>query len=211
MISKIRGILSDQIDDHHVLIEVSGIYYEIMLPSIVMKQLREQYEIGDEVTLSTLYEIESSGGFGHMTPRLVGFLSDREKKFFERLVKVKDFGAKRAMKSLIVPFDQVANAIEHADIKFLTTLPEIGKRSAEKIVAELKGKLAEFMSEDEVFERMSVDDGDLPDFKRETLQALQQMGYKQHEASRMISRAMKRQPDIDKTDELIREVFKHPE
>jgi Holliday junction DNA helicase RuvA len=211
MIAKIKGIIDEFVDDHHILVEVSGIFYDILLPAIIMKEIRESYVPGDEITLCTLYEIESAGGFGSMTPRLIGFLNSQDKRFFEKLVKVKDFGVKRAMKALIVPFDQVALAIEQADIKFLSTLPEIGKRTAEKIVAELKGKVSEFTSDQETSDILSMDDSKLPDFKRETLLALQQMGYKRHEATQMINHALQRKPDINKTDDLILEVFHKPE
>jgi len=206
MIARIRGILSEIIDEHRVIIEVGGIFYEILLPAIVMKELRDHHDIGDEVTFSTLYEIEGSAGFGNLNPRLIGFLHDREKKFFERLVKVKDFGARRAMKSLVVPFAEVASAIERADINFLTTLPEIGKRTAEKIVAELKGKLAEFVSGESVAAEQSEDES-MPDFKREAVVVLLQLGYKQTEARIMVNRALLRKPEINKSEDLVKEVF----
>jgi Holliday junction DNA helicase RuvA len=208
MIARIRGIFSEAIDEHRVIIEVSGIYYEILLPAIVMKELRDRHEIGDEVTFSTLYEIEGSAGFGNLTPRLIGFLRDRDKKFFERLVKVKDFGARRAMKSLTVPFSDVAAAIERADISFMTTLPEIGKRTAEKIIAELKGKLGEFVSGEQPPSDV-ISEESMPDFKREAVVVLLQLGYKQTEARIMVNRAMLRNPEITSSEELVKEVFAH--
>ena len=209
MIARIKGILSEIIDDYHVIVEVHGIFYEILVPAIVMNNLKDRFGIGEEIELSTLYEIDSAGGFGKMTPRLIGFLTDKEKKFFVQMVKVKDFGSKRAIKALVEPLELVANAIETADIKFLSTLPEIGKRSAEKIVAELKGKMTEFLSDDAEIDGM-LDESKLPDFKRDALAALQQLGYKRLEANKMISRVLKLKPEIDQTDELIKEVFRHP-
>jgi len=209
MIARIKGILSEIIDDYHVIVEVHGIFYEILVPAIVMKNLKERYEIGEEIELSTLHEIDSAGGFGKMTPRLIGFLTDREKNFFVQMVKVKDFGSKRAIKALIEPFELVANAIETGDINFLSSLPEIGKRSGEKIVAELKGKMAGFLSDDAQFDGI-LDESKLPDFKRDAITALQQLGYKRLEANKMINRILKLKPEIDQTNELIKEVFRQP-
>jgi len=191
-----------------VIVEVGGIYYEILVPAIVMKELRDRHDIGDEVIFSTLYEIEGSAGFGNLNPRLIGFLHDRDKKFFERLVKVKDFGVRRALKSLVVPFSEVASAVERADINFLTTLPEIGKRTAEKIVAELKGKLAEFVTGEAPISE-AVAEEEMPDFKREAVVVLLQLGYKQTEARIMVNRAMLRKPEIKTSEDLVKEVFSH--
>lgn len=209
MIAKIRGILSELPDDYHVIVDVQGIFYEILLPAIIMKAVKDRYQIGDEVTFSTIHDIESQGGFGKMTPRLIGFLNDREKKFFQQVIKVKDYGAKRAVKSLVEPLEQIASAIETGDIKFLSTLPEIGKRSAEKMVAELKGKMTTFLPDGQAIDS-DIDVSQMPDFKRDTMKALLQLGYKQHEASRMINKAMLRNPKISITDELIKEVFRQP-
>jgi Holliday junction DNA helicase RuvA len=209
MIAKIRGILNEIPDDYHVIVDVNGIYYEILLPAIIMKTVKDRFQIGDEVTFSTIYDIESAGGFGKMTPRLIGFLNDSEKRFFERIIKVKDYGAKRAVKSLVEPLDQIANAIETGDIKFLSSLPEIGNRSAEKMVAELKGKMTGFLPEGSVVDS-SMDESQMPDFKRNTVAALIQLGYKRTEAFRMINKALARNPDISLTDELIKEVFRQP-
>lgn len=191
-----------------MIVEVGGIYYEILVPAIVMKELRDRHDIGDEVIFSTLYEIEGSAGFGNLNPRLIGFLHDRDKKFFERLVKVKDFGVRRALKSLVVPFSEVASAVERADINFLTTLPEIGKRTAEKIVAELKGKLAEFVTGEAPISE-AVAEEEMPDFKREAVVVLLQLGYKQTEARIMVNRAMLRKPEIKTSEDLVKEVFSH--
>lgn len=210
MIAKLRGILSEIPDEYHILIDVNGVFYQVLLPAYVMREVAECYQIGDEITISTLHEIESAGGFGAMSPRLIGFLSDRDRKFFERLVKVKDFGAKRALKSLNVPFNQVANAIETADIKFLTSLPEIGKRSAEKMVAELKGKMMEFVTDGESGS-VSCDIDSMPDFKQDAVNALIQLGYKRFEAVRMVNHALQRDLEISQTDALIKEVFRKSE
>jgi len=208
LIARIRGILTEILDEHRVIVEVGGIYYEILLPVIVMKELRDRHDVGDEVTFSTIYEFEGSAAYGNLAPRLIGFLKDRDKKFFERLIKVKDFGVRKAMKALVVPSEDVASAIERADFKFLTTLPEIGKRTAEKIVAELKGKLTEFARADSVPVEISSDD-EMPDFKREAIQVLLQLGYKRTEANIMVNRAMTRKPEIATSEELVKEIFAH--
>lgn len=207
MISRIKGIFETILDDHSVLVAVSGISYQILLPAITMKEVQENYHPGDSIMFTTIFEIETTQGFNNIAPRLVGFFSERDRKFFIKLVKVRDFGTKRAIRSLIVPFDQVASAIERADVDFLVTLPEIGRRSAEKIIAELKGKMTEFLSEDDASADVFTDESELPEYKREALLALQQMGYKRQEAHRMINNAMKRDPDISDSADLLREVF----
>src|SRR5690606_9208631 len=66
------------------------------------------------------------------------------KLFFERFITVKGMGVRKAIKALAEPTSSVAVAIESGDTRFLTKLPGIGKRAADQIVAELKGKVTDF-------------------------------------------------------------------
>jgi Holliday junction DNA helicase RuvA len=71
-------------------------------------------------------------------------LRSEDKKFFEKFITVKGIGPKKALKALALPAGEIAQAIESKDTKFLIQLPEIGKRMAEQIVAELAGKVQAF-------------------------------------------------------------------
>ena len=79
-----------------------------------------------------------------MTPRLVGFDSAIERQFFEVFCSVPGLGVKKALRALVRPVRDIAHSIEQQDIKALTTMPGIGAAMAEKIVAQLRRKMAKF-------------------------------------------------------------------
>jgi Holliday junction DNA helicase RuvA len=98
------------------------------------------------MTFHTLLYLEGDASGGNIEPRLVGFLKPQDKRFFEKFITVKGIGPKKALKALALPTGDVAHAIETKDTRFLVGLPQIGKRMAELIVAELAGKVGEFVS-----------------------------------------------------------------
>jgi len=84
MIAKIVGTL-ESIKDDYVIIGINGVYYQIFLPSGVIQKLRYSDQMGDEISLYTLYYIEGGFGGGNQFPRLIGFLDeiDRELRLME--------------------------------------------------------------------------------------------------------------------------------
>ncbi len=142
MIAKIRGIL-DKVGDFSALVDVGGLFYEIMLPSALVDALKRDGSSGSEIELYTLDYIEG-GQVGNQYPRLVGFAEAIDKEFFSLYTSVSGLGIKKALKSLTMPINEIARAIETEDVSTLKKLPGIGGRLAEKIIAALKGKTARF-------------------------------------------------------------------
>lgn len=142
MIRKITGVLSDLPDDCAVL-EVPPFEYEVLVPEFTRRQI--QMKVGEQITLHTIQYIDGNiQKGGRMTPRLIGFDSVAEKQFFEVFCSVGGLGVKKALKAIVRPVPDVARTIEQQDVKGLTTLPGIGPKMAEKIVAELRRKMARF-------------------------------------------------------------------
>lgn len=142
MIRKITGVLADLPDDCAVL-EVPPFEYEVLVPEFTRRQI--QMKLGEEVTLHTIQYIDGNvQKGGRMTPKLIGFNSMAEKQFFEVFCSVGGLGVKKALKAIVRPVPDVARTIEQQDVKGLTTLPGIGPKMAEKIVAELRRKMARF-------------------------------------------------------------------
>ncbi|MFC2075809.1 Holliday junction branch migration protein RuvA [candidate division KSB1 bacterium] len=202
MISRIFGECM-AVRDTSALIRVGGLQYEVFIPRFSVDQLRER--VGDEVELYTFHYIEGSAAMGNLFPRLVGFLRLEEREFFELYISVPGLGVRRALKSLSLPVDQIARAIEVQDHALLKTLPEVGTRVAEKMVAELRGKVGRFVA---AGEEMLVD-GELASSSvvEEALEILEQLGYGRAESSAMIARVLQRSPDITDPQELIKLVF----
>jgi len=97
------------------------------------------------VTLHTIHYIDGNPQKGgRMTPRLVGFDTAIERQFFEVFCSVPGLGVKKALRALVRPVRDIAHSIEQQDIKALTTMPGVGAAMAEKIVAQLRRKMAKF-------------------------------------------------------------------
>ncbi|QOI99690.1 MAG: hypothetical protein HRU70_04040 [Phycisphaeraceae bacterium] len=147
MICRITGNLAG-VEGNAALVEVGGgLTYEVLMPAYVAERVARS--VGGPVTFITLQYLESEGQGSSYIPRLLGFLSVRERRFFEVFTTVKGIGNKRALRALTAEPAAVARAIESRDTRWLTGLPEIGKRMAETVVAELHGKVGGFLSDAE--------------------------------------------------------------
>ena len=205
MIAKIHGRL-DSIKSTSVMIDINGICYEIMVPSVLFSVLEEYFNSDRDVSLYTLHYLE--GGFRGTSqiPRLIGFLDEADKNFFELYTTVKGLGEKTAMKSLAKPVKEIALAIERGDERWLAHLPGITARLAGKIIAELKGKVSSFAVES-MREAVPVTHA-APSFVEEALSVLTgQLGFRRQEAEERIHKVLQAAPDISTAETLIRSVF----
>ena len=202
MISFLAGKLLKK-DENRVVDLANGIGYEVLLPSIVRETYNNKKagEDGEQVELHIFYHQSER----QPKPMLVGFNFDVEKEFFERFIKVEDIGPTAAVKALVLPVPEIARAIEERDIKVLTRMKGIGKRTAEKIVATLNGKVGKFALMREEMLPVTVEPEDL---KRQVEDVLvKQLGHKRGEASQMVSEALTRKPGIGSPEELFEEVY----
>src|SRR5215211_6325338 len=142
MIASLTGTLQ-HVDEDRIHVQVGAILYELLVPAADVTRLND--DVGLEMTFHTLMYLQGDANGGNIEPRLLGFLRREDKKFFEKFITVKGIGPRKALKALALPVAEIAHAIESKDAKFLTELPEIGKRTAETIVAELSGKVKDFV------------------------------------------------------------------
>lgn len=141
MITKMTGTLTRVFDDEARL-QVGPFEYQVLIPEFVRRQV--QTRTGAEVTFHTLEYIEGGANTSKMIPRRVGFLSEAELDFFELFCTVDKIGSKKALKAMGRPIKEIADAIQRQDVKWLTTMPGIGKQTAEQIIATLKNKVTRF-------------------------------------------------------------------
>jgi Holliday junction DNA helicase RuvA len=207
MISRISGTLA-RVDDDTALIENGGVYYEIMLPSALADRLKDENRLGQALSFETIYYIEAGDRKSTHFPRLVGFLSPIDREFFSMLTQVSGLGVKKALRSLTIPIRDIAGAIENKDSGQLNRLPGIGARLADKIIAELHGKVAKFAlsKEDRPLSKGKVE----PEpFVEEALEVLLQLQYSRTEAQQMIDFALKSRPKLNKVEDLITIIFRN--
>jgi Holliday junction DNA helicase RuvA len=201
MIARIEGKLV-KLDTDSALVQVGAVAYEVMLPSYCISNLSGS--IGSDVVFCTMEYYEGSLGGGNLIPRIVGFLSDTERDFFEKFTSVKGIGVRKGLRSLNMPIANIAAAIEAGDEKLLIAMDGIGKRTAQQIIAELKGKLGSFAVGVEQAAARSA----FKPFQAEALEILIAWGEKRNEAIELIEIACKKHSHIKSAEELVPLVYR---
>lgn len=200
MIGYIEGKIL-KIEDERVLVLANQVGYEILLPAFVMQTIGA-HKVGDEIALYVYFQQTER----QPKPVLIGFNLEAEKEFFQYFISVEDVGPLKAVKALSIPVREVARAIENRDVNSLTRLKGIGKRTAQKIIATLEGKMGKFalIRKEEKKEIQVVED-----FSEQVYEVLvKQLGHKMSDAKRMISDALKRNRAITTPEELFEEVYR---
>jgi len=206
MISRLKGTLK-QITDQFALVENGGLFYEVRLPSALADRLKDDNRVGGEIEFETIYYIEAGDRKSSHYPRLVGFTDPIDREFFSLFVQVPGMGVRKALKSLILPVSEVAAAIEMKDSARLKSLPGVGGRLADKIIAELVGKCAKFALAKDSAPLAAKSTAAQP-FVEEAMDILLQLQYSRTEATEMIEAVLKDDPKVTQAEELISLIFK---
>jgi Holliday junction DNA helicase RuvA len=188
-------------EDDRVLVLANQIGYEILLPAVVMKSLQTK-NIGEEISLYIFYQQTER----QPKPVLIGFNLEIEKEFFQYFISVEDIGPLKAVKALNIPIREIASAIESGEISRLTQLKGIGRRTAQKIIATLEGKMGKFAL---IRPEKQAEVPQVENFAKQVLDVMiKQLGHKPSDARRMIDRALKNSSSIATAEELFEEVYR---
>jgi len=141
MITKITGTLNRVLTEE-ARIQVGPLEYQC---SSGIRPQQIQNHTSEELTLYTA-NTRRHPMQGRVVPRLIGFLLEAELEFFELFCTVDKVGVRKAIKALMCPVRDIADAIQRQDAKWLTALPGIGPSTAEQIVATLRRKVTKFAS-----------------------------------------------------------------
>ncbi len=190
MIGRIRGLLLD-IQPPDILLDVGGLGYEVQVP---MTTLYELPEPGTEITLFTHFVVREDAQL------LFGFLRERERSLFRDLIKVNGVGPKLGLAILSgMDADSFVRAVQRDDTSTLVQLPGVGKKTAERLLVEMRDKLTDWLSE---LERAAPAAIETRDIQAEAESALVALGYKPAEASKAVTAA--NDGSIDRSEDLIR-------
>src|SRR5260370_21015445 len=210
MITKITGYLS-QVLDEEVRLQAGAFEYQVLVPDFVRRAL--QGRIGHEVTLHTSHFLDGNPMQGKVVPRLLGFTTETELEFFELFCTVDKVGTRKAIKALVRPIKEIANAIQRQDSKWLTTLPGVGAATAEQIIATLRRKVTRFAMASEP--RPAVAGGAVPagsvidgNLFEDAYQALMALGLSPVEARLRLDKAMANGQTFTAVEEIIQAIFK---
>jgi Holliday junction DNA helicase RuvA len=141
VIAAIEGELLS-VEGQSALIRSGALTYEVLVPAADAPAL--QSVRGSTVRFVTLHYLEGQGQGSSFWPRLIGFQSALDRDFFELFTSVKGIGVRKALRALQRSFADIAGMIEAKDYAALQSLPEIGRKTAETIVVELKDKIGRF-------------------------------------------------------------------
>ena len=190
MIGTLKGILTHK-QPPWLVVDVHGVGYELEAP---MSTFYDLPEVGREVSLHTHYAQKED------SVSLYGFMTLAERRLFRDVQKVSGIGAKIALAVLSgASVDGFAQLVQAGDVTALTRIPGIGKKTAERMVVELRDRAAEFVGTSPSTARAVPADP-----LSEATIALQQLGYKPAEAQRMARAAF---TDGDAAESIIRKAL----
>ncbi|MBD3670761.1 MAG: Holliday junction branch migration protein RuvA [Gammaproteobacteria bacterium] len=203
MIGRLQGTLLEK-QPPSLLVDIGGVGYELEAPMSTFYGLPET---GSQVTLHTHLVVREDA---HL---LYGFASQTERAMFRTLIKVSGVGAKMALAILSgISAAEFARCVQDDDTATLVKLPGIGKKTAERLIVEMRDRIRDWGGSESDFAAVMTGSpggtmAEIPaDATKEALTALVALGYKPPEASRMITRV--EGADELSTEELIRAALK---
>ena len=161
------------------------------------------------ISLYTIEYIDGNPTQGRLTPRLLGFLTEVEREFFEIFCSVDGVGAKKALRAMTRPAREIAVAIEEQDVKALSQLPGIGPATAERVVAKLRRKMSKFaLMVARPDDAALAAEEQVSDLVAETFDALLALGHGEAEARRMIDSVLENsRKKFKDSSELIQAIY----
>ena len=203
MIGRLQGILLDRTDSG-VVLDVGGVGYEVEVPDSLLLQLPD---IGKNLLLHTHFIVREDA------QQLFGFIDLRDRSLFRLLLKVNGVGPRMALGLLsAMDTDAFVGCVRRNDINALVKLPGVGRKTAERLLMEMKDRLVhwEFIVPEEL-DMKSGKAGGTHAAQQEAETALVSLGYKPQEASRALGHAESQLAAVEKvpdTENLIRLALK---
>jgi len=191
MIGRIQGQLIES-HDYHVLVDVAGVAYEVEISATAYDRLPE---INASIALYTHFVVREDAQL------LFGFASRTERDIFRDLIKINGVGPKLGLALVSsISIEQLAASVKNNDISLLTRVPGVGKKTAERLLVELKDRLINVVA------APNVSVGSDPQASAEAQDALIALGYRPAEAHRAIAAVALENAT---TEELLRAALRH--
>ncbi len=180
MIGQLRGQLIHK-KPNVLLLDVQGVGYEVFIPLTSFYELPGE---GNEVTLKIHTHVREDALI------LFGFLSQREKDLFLKLISISGIGPKLAIAILSgAPVEELASAIVSGNLARLTAIPGVGRKTAERVVLELKNQMTPFLLAEQV--EPSRENAVSTGLEDDILSALTNLGYSRASAEKALSLALR--------------------
>jgi holliday junction DNA helicase RuvA len=195
MIVTLNGILTEK-KPHRIVIDVAGVGYEVGISTKTYSELPPE---GKTALLRIYHHITES------EQRLFGFTDQNDKIVFELLITVKGIGPRLALTIMSgMQTNDLIQAVSSQDTAYLARTPGIGKKTAERVVLELRDKLGgQALSGGASLPKGSSGP------QQESVSALEALGFKRIDAENAVSKVLKDTPEIKETGDLVRASLKH--
>ena len=194
MISRLTGILAAK-RAPQILVDCNGVGYEADVSMTTYYQLPE---VGERISIWTHLLVKDD------SHSLVGFTGEQERKLFRQLIRINGVGPKMALTILSgIDDQQFALCIANNDVAMLTRLPGVGKKTAERLIIEMRDKIDALLS-DMPTQQVSVTGHSIAS---EAIEALQALGYKPADAEKMIGRAQQQGESSGSASQLIKKAL----
>lgn len=209
MIGRLRGTLVEKLSPE-ILIECAGVGYEVTMP---MTSIYALPELDQQATIYTHFVVREDAQL------LYGFANKVERKLFRLLIKVNGVGPKLALAILSnMSADQFVSCVRHDDVTAIVKIPGVGKKTAERLLIEMRDRLKDWQSQQEV--QLASNDGATPeqlsaelnsettfisDNKGDAINALVSLGYKQVQADKAVKAVYNRGMS---SEDIIRDALK---
>jgi len=184
-------------------IEVGPMVIDVLVPGSDVDALNRRQ--GQHVEFHTMLVLEGVGQGTSMVPRLLGFASAHDRAFFELFTTVKNIGHRKALRALQMPAADIAAAIARRDTATLVSLPEIGKRTAETIIAELSGKVDNYL--DSGGSISAPGDPAMSSMLSDAIAMLVALGERPDIARQLAERSMSKNPELDSPEGLLADIM----
>ena len=197
MIGQIRGILIEK-KPPEILVDVRGITYEIQVPMSTLYQLPD---VGQEVVLHTHFVVRDDAQL------LYGFCHTKDKTLFRSLIRVNGVGPRMALVILSgMEPDEFVRVVRNNDVTAMVNMPGIGKKTAERLIVEMRDRLSEWEASEGADSAPETQDSasTVKVFSKDAEAALIGLGYKPQQAARAIAQVLKDNLEITDSEELIR-------
>jgi Holliday junction DNA helicase RuvA len=202
VITRISGQLV-RLDGESATLGIEAFEYQVYLAESTRRQL--QSSVGQATSLCTIYYLDGDPSRGRVTPRLVGFLSEVEREFFEMFCSVDGVGAKKALRAMVRPVQDIAVMIEEQDVKGLSSLPGIGPAMAERIIAKLRRKMSKFAL---IVGRQEPYAADVQrDVVEETFNALRTLGHSDADSRRLVDGVLKSKRKFADVEAMLQAIY----
>ncbi|MGI9147835.1 MAG: Holliday junction branch migration protein RuvA [Chloroflexota bacterium] len=188
-----------------IVVEVAGVGYEMIVPPIVQEELTASYQEDDPIQIW----VSAQSGRDQPWPVLFGFLTPRQKAFWELMISVPRVGGKLAARSMVAPIETVAEAIQDGNRPFLDGLPGITLDGADKIIASLRKKVGPFVQPSAArLQSSRVMRSEADELRDDAVALLVVMGIKRPEAQRGVDQLLAMREDVISIQDIVTEYFR---